>query len=248
MQTHTGKTGNGADADARNQSRIIQSGKAGGDARIRVHLVMVNRLMRETLAHVLRRREDLEVASQSGAREKQPQDLVEEGCEVLLVDFVDGDWLSELRGLSAAAEKVVRVVAVGMEGESGEFLEAVRCGVCGYLVKDAGANEVVTAVRAAKRGEASCPAKLCMVLFQALAQREESAPKRFAGKTELTLRQEMLMKLVAKGMTNREIAGQLNLSEFTVRNHVSRILKQLHAESRSAAVDTIRHSRYALSA
>jgi len=247
MDTHTGKTGKGPSPEERNQPRVTQSCKAA-EAPIRVHLVMLNRLMRETLAHVLRRREDLEVAGQGGTGETHAEELVKEGCEVLLVDFVDGEWLSELRTRSTAAERVVRVVAVGMEAESSEFLEAVRCGVSGYLVKNAGANEVVAAVRAAKRGEASCPAKLCMALFQALAERGEPKIKRIAGKTALTLRQQMLMKLVAKGMTNKEIAGQLNLSEFTVKNHVSRILKQLHAESRSAAVDTMRHSLYELRA
>jgi DNA-binding NarL/FixJ family response regulator len=215
--------------------------------RIRVWLVMVNRLMRDTLAHVLKRK-DLEVAGSSGKGEKSPKELVEEACEVVVVDFVDGDWLSELRVRSAAVERVVPVVAVGMEPEKSEFLEAVRSGVSGYLVKNAGANDVVTAVRAARRGEAICSAQMCMVLFQAVAQTkpEKSVAKHFTGSGSLTLRQQMLLGLVAKGMTNKEIAAQLNLSEFTVRNHVSRILQQLHAESRGDAVHTMRHSQYEL--
>jgi DNA-binding NarL/FixJ family response regulator len=57
---------------------------------------------------------------------------------------------------------------------------------------------------------------------------------------DLTLRQQQLLTLVAKGLTNKEIAAQLNLSEFTVRNHIQRILRQLDAESRHEAVETIR--------
>ena len=64
----------------------------------------------------------------------------------------------------------------------------------------------------------------------------------------LTGREREVLALVAKGLTNKEIAARLNLSEFTVRNHIHRILKQVDAESRSEAVDVIRASGYTISA
>jgi DNA-binding NarL/FixJ family response regulator len=66
-------------------------------------------------------------------------------------------------------------------------------------------------------------------------------------KPDLTLRQQQLVALVAKGLTNKEIASHLNLSQFTVRNHIHRILKQVDAESRSEAVETIRAFGYSIS-
>jgi DNA-binding NarL/FixJ family response regulator len=69
-----------------------------------------------------------------------------------------------------------------------------------------------------------------------------------ASKPDLTLRQQQLVSLVAKGLTNKEIATRLNLSEYTVRNHIHRILKQVDAESRSEAVDVIRASGFVLNA
>jgi DNA-binding NarL/FixJ family response regulator len=66
-------------------------------------------------------------------------------------------------------------------------------------------------------------------------------------KPDLTLRQQQLVTLVAKGLTNKEIASHLNLSEFTVRNHIHRILKQVDAGSRSEAVETIRAFGYPIS-
>ena len=63
---------------------------------------------------------------------------------------------------------------------------------------------------------------------------------------DLTVRQQQLVALVAKGLTNKEIASHLNLSEFTVRNHIHRILKQVDAETRSEAVETIRAHGYAI--
>jgi len=65
-------------------------------------------------------------------------------------------------------------------------------------------------------------------------------------KPDRTLRQQQLLALGAKGLTNKEIASHLNLSEFTVRNHIHRILKQFDAGSRSQAVETIRAFGYAI--
>jgi DNA-binding NarL/FixJ family response regulator len=62
----------------------------------------------------------------------------------------------------------------------------------------------------------------------------------------LTLRQQHLVGLVARGLTNKEIAAQLNISEYTVKNHVRRIMKQVDAESRSQAVEAIRLHGYEL--
>jgi two-component system NarL family response regulator len=132
-----------------------------------------------------------------------------------------------------------------MDAESASFLEAVRCGVAGYLLKDASAADVTAAVRAVVRGEAICPPQMCMVLFQTVTQVERDwRTKTPMGKMRLTLRQQKLMKLVAKGLTNKEIAGELHLSEYTIRNHVSRILKLLDAENRSEAVETVRECGY----
>jgi DNA-binding NarL/FixJ family response regulator len=118
----------------------------------------------------------------------------------------------------------------------------------GYLLKDASASELVAAVRAVYRGEAVCPPQLCATLFCFVAHVVEETPvKRTASKPDLTLRQQQLVTLVAKGLTNKEIASHLNLSEFTVRNHIHRILKQVDAGSRSEAVETIRAYGYSIS-
>jgi DNA-binding NarL/FixJ family response regulator len=116
------------------------------------------------------------------------------------------------------------------------------------LLKDASASELVAAVRAVYRGEAVCPPQLCATLFRFVAHVVEETPvKRTASKPDLTLRQQQLVTLVAKGLTNKEIASHLNLSEFTVRNHIHRILRQVDAGSRSEAVETIRAYGYAIS-
>ena len=128
-----------------------------------------------------------------------------------------------------------------MDAGAEQFLVAVRSVVMGYLLKEASASDVVGAVRAVFRGEAVCPPQLCSSLFRFVARTSREMPiQGSAPRPDLTLRQQQLVTLVAKGLTNKEIASHLNLSEFTVRNHIHRILKQVDAGSRSEAVETIR--------
>ena len=138
----------------------------------------------------------------------------------------------------------VRVVLFGMDEDADVFLQAVRLGINGYLLKNASASELVDAVRGVAQGEAVCPAKFCKVLFQALAnetnQQAALAEQRAEVRFELTQRQRQLMSLVAMGMSNKEIAANLNLSEFTVKNHIYRVMKQVDAGTRQEACHLIR--------
>jgi DNA-binding NarL/FixJ family response regulator len=113
-------------------------------------------------------------------------------------------------------------------------------------LKEASASDVISAVKAAMRLEATCPPRLCHTLFQFVAQTAEQ-PQSAQPRLDLTLRQLQLVELVAKGLTNKEIAAQLNLSEFTVRNHIHRILKQADVGSRHEAVEAVRAKGYSMS-
>jgi len=127
-------------------------------------------------------------------------------------------------------------------------LDAVRAGVNGYLLKDASADEVIGAIRATFRGESICPPKLCASLFRWFSQASaQLATQNPSARSNLTLRQRQLVDLMGQGFTNKEIAAKLSLSEFTVRNHVHRILKQVDVGSRREAVDLIRFQLSSLS-
>jgi DNA-binding NarL/FixJ family response regulator len=135
-----------------------------------------------------------------------------------------------------------------MEDNESQFLQAVRSGISAYLLNDASASDVVSAVRAAARGEAVCPPKLCRSLFRLVSQKSREVlppvkPKHLPG---LTIRQQQLISLVAQGLTNKEIAFRLNLSEYTIKNHIHRIMKQVEAVSRSEAVRAARASGYSM--
>ena len=213
---------------------------------IRVFLLIENLLLREALVRLLRKRSDLLVVGQSGAAKLTVCDVLDSKCDVLLVSF--SNWLASNFAVESLGIPGLRAVVIGMDAEEAPFLAAVRSGVTGYLLKDASAADVVDAIRAVFRGEAVCPPQLCATLFHLVAQMPVQVTAQSpTSRLDLTLRQQQLVALVAKGLTNKEIAARLNLSEYTVRNHIHRILKQVDAGSRSEAVDVIRASGVVLS-
>ncbi len=214
---------------------------------IRVFLLIENRLLREALVRLFRKRSDLTVVGQCGQADLATQDILNSNCDVLVIASFQANWLPENFALENVGQLGFKVVLIGMDADENHFMTSVRAGVTGYLLKDASASDVVTAVRAVFRGEAVCPPHLCQTLFRFVAQMAKETPAQSpTSRPELTLRQQQLVSLVAKGLTNKEIASRLNLSEFTVRNHIHRILKQVDAESRSEAVEVIRASGYTI--
>ena len=208
---------------------------------------MENRLLREALIRVFRKRSDFVVVDQDGRADVTACEVLEAQFDVLLIDSFQTKGPEAKIACESGGRAGYKAVLIGMEPDEVLFMAAVRSGVMGYLLKDASASDLVAAVRAVYRGEAVCPPQLCSSLFRFVAHVVEEMPvERSASRPNLTLRQQQLVALVAKGFTNKEIASCLNLSEFTVRNHIHRILKQVDAETRSEAVETIRAHGYSI--
>jgi DNA-binding NarL/FixJ family response regulator len=215
---------------------------------IRVFLMMENRLLREALIRLLRKRSDLIVVGHDEQDGPTTCEVLETQFDVLLIDSFQTTWSGAKNTRETGGQPTYKAILIGMEPNEELLITAIRSGVMGYLLKDASASDLVAAVRAVHRGEAVCPPQLCSTLFHFVAHViEESPVKRSPSRPDLTLRQQQLMALVAEGLTNKEIASRLNLSEFTVRNHIHRILKQVDAGSRSEAVETIRAYGYSIS-
>ena len=208
----------------------------------RVFLIMENRLLREALIRLFHKRSDLVVVGHDRSK------VLETQFDVLLIDSFQTGCPAAKIARETGGQTAFKVVLIGMESDEELFIAAIRSGVMGYLLNDASPSDLVAAVRAVHRGEAVCPPQLCSTLFRFVAHIVEEMPvERSASRPDLTLRQQQLVALVAKGLTNKEIASQLNLSEFTVRNHIHRILKEVDAGSRSEAVETIRAYGYPIS-
>jgi DNA-binding NarL/FixJ family response regulator len=209
-----------------------------------VYILTENRLVRESLARMLQNRADLSVVGVSGFRELEHNRLVQSSCSVLLTDALSSRQVSEFLGSLSQQMPMTRIVAFGMEDDSSSFLRAVQLGVSGYLLNDASASEIVGAVRAVCQGEAVCPPRLCMMLIEYVSEHFRAAQNATHNHVHLgpslTHRQLELVDLVARGLTNKEIAVKLNLSEFTVKNHIRRIMKRTEAEDRHQVVRMVR--------
>ena len=209
------------------------------EAPIGVYLLAENRLVREAFVRVFRNRAGLTVVGESQDSAAAAEELAEKPCHVLLLSSV-AMLQAVAESVNAAARATMpKPLLFGMEESADPFFQAVRLGACGYLLNDASSSEVA-AIRAVARGEAVCPPKLCKSLFQHVSKNPQVAEAHRGPQASLTCRQRQLMQLVAKGMTNKEIAMNLKVSQFTVKNHLSRIMAQLQAESRHEAVDVMR--------
>ena len=217
---------------------------SGKQPSIRLYVVAENRLLRETLVRLFRKRNEIDVVGDTGSSGLSVDDLASAKSDMLLLDcfntkYVPDDWLGDLHDSLPG----VKIVLFGMDEDPDVFLRAVRRGIAGYVLKSASAADLLDAVRTVAQGEAVCPPTLCKFLFKSLAGGDtENKDERAVPQFELTQRQRQLMSLVEMGLSNKEIAANLNLSEFTVKNHIYRVMKQVDAESRHEAATLIRTS------
>jgi NarL family two-component system response regulator LiaR len=164
--------------------------------------------------------------------------------DVILLDLV----MPEMDGIEATARIVEsnpnsRVIVLTSFGEEDMVFPAIRAGAQGYLLKDIAPDDLVRAVRAAHLGQVQLHPDVARKLMSAVTATEESPASQTAGAfAELTGREVEVLRLVAVGLNNREIADRLVISDKTVKTHVSSILSKLHLEDRTqAAIYALRH-------
>jgi DNA-binding NarL/FixJ family response regulator len=207
-----------------------------------VFLMASNRLLRETLARLLIRKGEFRVAGVSACVADVFSLIGTSGTDVLVLDSVSAR-MSECALISQTNKQIpgIKVVLIDMENDPDIFLDCVRAGAAGYLLKDASAAEVVSGVRAVTQGQAICPPQLCAHLFEVFSRQQVDGPSaRIKREFGLTRRQQQIVPLISQGMTNKEIASLLNLSEQTVKNHVHGIMQCVGVKDRLEVTDAMR--------
>jgi two-component system NarL family response regulator len=193
-------------------------------------------LFRRGLVMVLESEDGIEVvgeAEDGAAAVVAAEELVP---DVVLMDV----RMPNLSGIDAtraiaASVPAAKILMLTVSDEEEDLYEAVKAGANGYLLKEISIEEVAGAIRAVITGQSLISPSMASKLlaeFNTLAKAAEEkvpAPK-------LTDRELQVLKLVAQGMSNREVAEQLFISENTVKNHVRNILEKLHLHSRMEAV------------
>ncbi|HEX6903130.1 MAG TPA: response regulator transcription factor [Thermoanaerobaculia bacterium] len=213
-----------------------RAGEVSGEA-LRLLIVDHHDLFRDCLASALAEDRRFRVVGRVALREEAVERLARTGADVLLVglDRSDGDggWLREL----LARHPEVKVMLLGRDEPEEKVLGFLEDGASGYLVRDQSLSELRSALEEVVRGHTACSPRIANFLFSRLARlgSERRRRERLEFLT-LTPRELEVLGLVAEGLSNGEIAGQLFLSVHTVKNHVHKILETLGVRSRTAAV------------
>ena len=201
---------------------------------IQVLVVDDHAIVRDGIASLLTTIPDMEVAGEA-ANGRQAVSLFKRlQPDIVLMDLV----MPEMDGIQAIEEIITlkpdaRILVLTSYATDDKVFPALKAGASGYLLKDSDSEELVRSIREIQRGESSIDPKIARRLL-----REISAPPPQSKPAEvdpLTNREVEVLKLVAMGKTNLEIADQLVISEGTVRTHVSNILGKLHLASRTQA-------------
>ncbi len=132
-----------------------------------------------------------------------------------------------------------KIVMLTTSSEEPDLLEAIRSGASGYLLKSLDTSQFLSYLEMVERGDAAVSSELTGALLKAVARQEEpkSSSSLASEKVELTSRQVEILQLAAQGLSNKELAERLSVSEHTIKYHMGEILQRLHLKRRDQAVD-----------
>jgi len=212
-----------------------------GNDPIRVLIADDHAFFRRGLEAVLQGEVGLDLVGQASDGQEAVQIASEVVPDVVLMDI----RMPKITGIEAARQMKevapsAKIVMLTISDEEEDLFEAIRAGASGYLLKDIPLDELADSVRAVYGGQSlinpSMAGKL-LTEFATLARRDaEDEPAKHAPAPKLTDREMEVLRLVARGLNNRDIAKELFISENTVKNHVRNILEKLQIHSRMEAV------------
>ena len=201
---------------------------------IRVLIADDHTIFRDGLVALLNSVDDIEVV---GTAQDGQEAVLQAGSsqpDVILMDIL----MPELNGIEATRTIIqtsphIGVIMLTMFEDDESVFSAMRAGARGYILKGAGQDDVLRAIRAVDRGEALFGPSIAIRLMEFFKTPAAEPPQAFP---ELTERENEILTLIAQGVSNHEIAEQLNISLKTVRNHVSNIYNKMQVTDRVQAV------------
>lgn len=217
-------------------SVVGEASPRNGRGRIRVVVVDDQELFRRGLTMLLNVEDDIEVVGEAADGASAARLAATAAPDVVLMDV----RMPKLTGIEACAalkeaSPAARIIMLTVSDEEADLYEAVKNGASGYLLKDSSIEEVAQAVRVVADGQSLISPSMAIKLLDEFKQMSRS-DRAHSPTPKLTERELEVLRLVAQGLNNREIAKQLFISENTVKNHVRNILEKLQLHSRMEAV------------
>jgi len=202
------------------------------DSRVRVLIVDDHVIVRKGIRALLSEADGFEVVGEASDGQEAVARAEECNPDVILMDLL----MPVMGGIEAtrqitSRQPKARILVLTSFAADNKVFPAIKAGAAGYLLKDSSPDELVRAIRQVHRGEPSLHPTIARKLLQEIARPIDLQPAPEA----LTAREMEVLRSIAQGLSNQEIADQLMVSEPTVRAHVSRVLGKLHLASRTQA-------------
>jgi len=199
---------------------------------IRVLIADDHPIIRDSLRTLIETEPNLKLVGEAVDGEEAVRKAIELKPDVILMDLVMPvkDGLQAISEIKSAMPEVSILVLTSFSDEDKVF-PAIRAGALGYLLKDSSPQELLKAIYDVHRGEASLHPSIALQLIREINRPSDLPPV----ENPLSERELEVLKLVAQGLTNQEIATRLVRSEWTVRTHVRNILGKLHLANRTQA-------------
>lgn len=193
-------------------------------------------LFREGLAAILQMEPGIEVAGMAGTVHEAVEIARTVGPDIILMDFslTDGTGVEATQAI-LAVQPDTKIIFLSMSGEDERLLAAIRAGAKGYLLKDIRPVKLVEALRAVEHGEGALSGSMTLRLMNEVNRARPSERPYSPLLDKLTQRELEVLRYIAAGKTNQEIAGRLVISENTVKYHVHSILEKLNLTNRKEA-------------
>jgi DNA-binding NarL/FixJ family response regulator len=200
---------------------------------ITVLIIDDHQLVREGVRNFLQRMRDITVVGEAGSGQEGLRLASELAPDVVLMDLVmpEMDGVETTRRLKQVSPRTQVIVLTSFDDDQ-HILPAIRAGALSYILKDVGTAALAEAVRKAARGEVTMTPLVAARVMQELRQGGQPATQVGA---DLSEREIEVLRLIAEGRSNTEIAERLVISEHTVKRHVSNILSKLHLADRTQA-------------
>jgi DNA-binding NarL/FixJ family response regulator len=225
-----------------NETRALRGSQddAAGDS-LRVLLVDDHDLFRTGLRNLLEE-QGVDVVAEAAAGMEALRLVRDLAPDVVVMDLhMPGmSGIEAIRHITTIAP-LTRVVVLTISDQDGDVMDAIYAGACGYLLKDSSIEDLMRGIRAAAVGEALISPHIAAKVLQRVRTTGAPPDATESVRSELSERELEVLRLIANGKDNAEIAGDLHISPKTVKNHISNILMKLQIENRiQAAVYAVR--------